>query len=380
MPKRVLVNITTTANTAAIRHDKRNGRDVIVVPSATLPDDIVMNDIMYPADEIKNSFMTLNRSPAPAGHPLINNQFVSARDPEGINIGWIGAWNENVRRKNGRVFLDKVIDVERAGQTDKGKEVLNAIEQGDPIHTSTGLYCNLEKVEDKKHKFVARNIEFDHDAILVNEEGAATPDDGVGMMVNASGETEELEVINSALDRADEELDWAGLHLLRALESREKASVWERIKSAIMEAVQVSDSGERDTSANKGDADMADEKQLDELSAKVNAIEESLSGIGETITNAVTEAVKPLRDHVDEIKANQDAKDKAELDGLVDKIVKANILDETTAKTINLDAARALAKKAEPGKAATLNGAPAGGAGEDEFKDYDLNSGLKEAS
>jgi len=39
---------------------------------------------MYPADEIEKSYMSLNRAPAPLGHPLINSQFVSARDPEGI--------------------------------------------------------------------------------------------------------------------------------------------------------------------------------------------------------------------------------------------------------------------------------------------------------
>lgn len=125
MTKRVRVNVRTLANTAAVRREKRNGRDVVIVPSATLPDDVVMNGIQYPADEIEKSYRTLNRTPAPAGHPLINGQFVSASDPEGINIAWIGAWNENVRRENGRVFLDKVIDVARASQSDEGRAVLD---------------------------------------------------------------------------------------------------------------------------------------------------------------------------------------------------------------------------------------------------------------
>lgn len=377
MSERIRVNVRALANTKAVRREKRNGRDVVIVPSATLPDDVIMNGIMYPADEIEKSYKSLNRAPAPLGHPLINNQFVSARDPEGINLGWVGAWNENVRRENGRVFLDKVIDVEVASRSEGGKAVLNAIDKAEPVHTSTGLYCDLEAANgDADYKHIARNIEFDHDAILIGEDGAATPDQGVGMFVNAKGESEEITVINSALDTAERELDWAGMHLLSALERRERASVWERIKSAIMEAVTGHDG--RETSANKGDADMADETQLEELSAKVNALTESQKNIGETIANAVAEAVKPLIDAQAEMKANQEAKDEAEKAELEAKVVKANLLDEETAKATPLNTLRALAPKAEPGKAAPINGAFAGNTDDDEWNGYSLNSHLDE--
>ena len=76
--------------------------------------------------------------------PLMNGSFVSAKDQEGLVRGFIGASNENVRREGGRVLLDKVIDVPFASQLDGGKAVLAAIENGGPIHTSTGLFCNLE--------------------------------------------------------------------------------------------------------------------------------------------------------------------------------------------------------------------------------------------
>src|SRR5690606_37181070 len=146
--KSVRVNVTRLLNTKAAKKEKRNGRDVIIVPSATMPDNIVMNRIRYPADEIEKSYLSLNRTPAPLNHPFVNGKFVSARDPEGINLGWIGAWNENVRRENGKVYLDKIIDVEIANRSEGGKRVLEAIEKGKPIHTSTGLLANLEPVEE----------------------------------------------------------------------------------------------------------------------------------------------------------------------------------------------------------------------------------------
>lgn len=363
MLKTVRVNIRSVANTAAVRKEKRNGRDVVIVPSATLPDGVVMNDILYPADEIGKSFASLDRTPAPLGHPTINGKFVSARDPEGINIGWIGAWNENVRRENGRVFLDKVIDVERANQSEGGRRVLAAIEKGEPVHTSTGLLCMLEEANgDVTHKHIARDIEFDHDAILLDQEGAATPAQGVGMLVNAKGEQEEIEVINSTLtEDADREIDWAGTRLIEALKRRDAIGTWERMKAAIMEAVGLS---ERAPSTNTKETAMpVTDEQFKALSDEVKTLSEGFGKIGDTIGTAVANAVKPLVDAQAELVANQKAKDDAEQADLVAKVVKANLLDEETAEATPLNTLRKLAEKAEPGRAAPLNAAfkPAAG-------------------
>lgn len=380
--KTVRVNIRSVMNAAAVRKVKRNGRDLVIVPSATLPDDVVMNGIKYPAAEIEASFMTLNRSPAPLGHPMINGKFVSARDPEGINVGYIGAWNENVRREGGRVLLDKVIDVEVANRTENGKAVLAAIDKGGPIHTSTGLVAKLEAVNGASdHKHLARGIIFDHDAILLNEDGAATPEQGVGMLVNAAGENEEIEVINSALSEADRDLDWAVDSLARALEKRERAPMLERLKTALIDAF---NGFGREPSLNQKEDDMTVEEQLKALSVKVNALSETVSteslgkAIGDAVAAAVTNAVKPLTDNLTELQNAQKAKDTAELTELVNVIVKANLLDEPTAKELTLNAARALAAKAKPGKAAALNGAPnLGNKSDDEFAGIDLNAGME---
>ena len=371
MGKHVRVNIRTMANMASIRRERRNGRDKIIVPSATLPDGVVMNGIIYPAEEIEKGFMSLNNTYAPLGHPTVNGMFVSASDPEGINIGWIGAHNENVRRENGRVLLDKVIDVARANESVGGRSVLEAIEKGTPIHTSTGLFCDLEASTDDAYDFIARNMAFDHDAILLGEDGAATPDQGVGMMVNAKGEESQIDVINSVFEDFEREMDWAADMALRAAERLERVPVMDRIKSAIMDAVR---GAEREPSANIGEADMTDKAQFDALSAKVDAITESQNGIGETIANAVTAAMKPLTDNLAEMQANQTAKDKAELDGYVATIIKANILDADSAAELTLNAARKLAANAKPGTAAALNGAFGGTGPADDFAGYDLNA------
>lgn len=344
--KTTRVNVTRVLNTKAAKKEKRNGRDVIVVPSATMPDNIVMNRVYYPADEIKKSYTTLNRTPAPFNHPTVNGKFVSARDPEGINLGWIGAWNENVRQENGKVYLDKVIDVARANQSEEGKRVLEAIEKGKPVHTSTGLLAHMEPVEDNEdYDVIAHDIEFDHDAILLDFTGAATPEDGVGLFVNAKGEQEEIDVINSIWEDADREMDWAVESIARALEKKAKIPIYERIKAAITEAF---NGVGAETTANEEEAEMS--KEIDEVSAKVDALAETVGKIGETIANgvstALTEAMKPFVDAQNALLANAKAAEEAEKGTLIDKIVKANLLDEATAKETPLAVLKALAVNA----------------------------------
>lgn len=376
MPKCIRVNVRSLANTKAVRRERRNGRDKIIVPSATLPDDVVMNGIMYPADEIEGDFekgtgyRTLNGKLAPFGHPTIEGAFVSASHPDGLAAAWIGAHNENVRREVGsdgrsRVLLDKVIDVARAKESDGGKAVLDAIEKGEPIHTSTGLIGNVEDApEGSPYKMIMRNMVFDHDAILIGEEGAATPDDGVGIFVNSKGEEEQIEVVNSVLEDAERELDWAVDMAARAVERMERIPLLDRIKSAIKEAVTGS---EREPSANKGEADMAvTDEQFSALSAKVNAIEESLKPekLGEVIGNAVTEAIKPVKEHVDQIEANQKAATEAKRTEAINTLTKGGEWTEEELKDMTLPALNKLVEKSKPGKAAALNGAYNGGGGD----------------
>lgn len=368
--KHTRVNIHCNAVKAPVS-EVRNGRQVIRVASATLPDNVVMNEIMYPKEEIENSYMGLEGKPAPFGHPQVNGMYVSAMSPEGINAGWVGAWNVNVRRENGRVFLDKVIDVEVASQTANGRRLMEALNAKKPIHTSTGVLVNLEDApEGAEYSYIARNMEFDHDAILLDEPGAATPEQGVGMMVNKAGE--EIEVVNSFLeDEADFDFERAAEIAVRAADRMQKAGMIARLKAAMMDALSGTTSGE--TSANTGDAEMTDKVQFDALSSKVSALEEAMGNLPNTVTEAVNAAIKPVSDHVASLEANQKASTESERKGYVDQIVQANLLDQESADELTLNAARKLAEKAQPGAAAPINGAFRPNSEADAFA-YDMNA------
>lgn len=360
MPKQVRVNVRSLVNSSNIRRERRKGRDVIVVPSATLPDGVVMNGVRYEAAEIEKSFRSLERTPAPLGHPTIEGNFVSASDPEGLARGWIGAWNENVRRENGRVFLDKVIDIDTAQQLVGGKAVLAAIEKGEPIHTSTGLYALMEDVKNAEDgaKRIARDIVFDHDAILIGEVGAATPEQGVGMLVNSAVGTdgEKVEVVNSALEDAERDFDWAVDMAARAVERMERAPVLERIKSAIKAAILGSEREETSIKEEENAMAVTDE-QFKALSDEVKTLSDGMKGIGETIANSIAAALKPVTDKMASDAAAAEAAANAKKADLVAKVVKSNLLTEAVANTLSIEALEELAPKADktPKQAPALN-------------------------
>lgn len=195
------VNVRVAVNASSIRREQHNGREHIVVPSFTLPDGVIMNNGLYPKEEIDKAYEGLEGTLAPLSHPMVDGDYVSARQPEAINAYHVGAWNRNVKRVGNRVAIEKWIDVEFAKNSESGRALLSAIDKGEPIHTSTGIFLDREMTPNADgYGWIARNMMFDHDAILIGETGAATPADGVGMMVNKTF------VINSAVPVVNEEV------------------------------------------------------------------------------------------------------------------------------------------------------------------------------
>ena len=215
MPKIVFIQCRTAVNKAAVTRETRNGIVHIIISSATLPDNIVMNGILYPADEIASSFFTLERTLAPVEHPVnAEGNFIPAGDPLAISNFYAGAFNQNVRQEGGRVLLDKVINVQEALKTDRGKRLLDRIDELEnnesprAIHTSVGVFIEVEELAEPqvneagdRYSAVARGMVFDHDAILLDSVGAAQPHQGVGIAVNRKGE--KLDVQRYVLNQED---------------------------------------------------------------------------------------------------------------------------------------------------------------------------------
>lgn len=212
--KRNRVNVLTVVNSASnITTEIIDGKPHIVVRGITpVVDDIVMNRKLYPAAEIEKAYNTLERNPMPLGHPKVDGKHVSARDVRAVNNYHVGAWFQNVTHKDGKVSGDMYVDRQYAESSEKGKRLVNRLDEMaagtnvDPIHISTGLlYSGIAangESKGKKYNEIATNMMFDHVAVLLDEPGAGTPSEGVGIFVNAEGEEQEIEVVSLA-DAAD---------------------------------------------------------------------------------------------------------------------------------------------------------------------------------
>ncbi|HBM2947125.1 TPA: DUF2213 domain-containing protein [Klebsiella michiganensis] len=204
--KRNRVNVLTVVNSASnITTETIDRKPHIVVRGITpVVDDIVMNRKLYPAAEIEKAYNTLERNPMPLGHPKVDGKHVSARDVRAVNEYHVGAWLQNVSHEGGKVTGDMYVNRQYAESSEKGKRLINRLDEmiagtnSEPIHISTGLlYSGIAangESKGKKYNEIATNMMFDHVAVLLDEPGAGTPSEGVGIFVNSEGEEVEIEV------------------------------------------------------------------------------------------------------------------------------------------------------------------------------------------
>lgn len=207
---RICVNVLSVINSASnITSETIDGVEHIVVKDVCpVIDDIVLNGGLYPADEIAKGFKSLEGKPMPYGHPKIDGQYVSASNVRAVNEYHIGAFARNVRKDGDRVLMDMCVNRRYAGATNKGKEVVNRLDdmkdgkEVDPIGVSTGLGLNKRQGQGvskgKKYNWIAANQDYDHCAILLHETPAGTPQEGVGIFVNAQGDEMEIQTANLA--------------------------------------------------------------------------------------------------------------------------------------------------------------------------------------
>lgn len=176
--------------------------------------DIVMNGMLYTADQLAAGVASLEGKPAPAGHPKNGaGQFISALNGEALQSAYIGSVCTNARHTAGRTLVDIVVNEAQAKATPAGASLIERLDAAiagtniEPIHVSTGLLCapimaNGESLG-KKYTRIATAISYDHLAILLNENGAGTPEQGIGIFLNSAGQPEEVETVTVNTEPAD---------------------------------------------------------------------------------------------------------------------------------------------------------------------------------
>lgn len=231
MAQRKRVHILSAVNAGAVTKTPTGYRIADVCGAV---DGIVMNGMLYPGDQLAAGAASLEGKPAPAGHPKDDKgRHISALSGNALLSSYAGAVCVNARHDAGRTLVDVVVNAAQAKAHPDGAKLVERLDaaldgtNAEPIHVSTGLYCkaitaNGESLG-KKYRAIATDIEYDHLAFLLHQSGAATPEQLVGMFLNADGQEEEVEVWNVA-DAEDDAADVpkAVLWLKKAIALHEK--------------------------------------------------------------------------------------------------------------------------------------------------------------
>lgn len=140
----------------------------------------------YPADEWAKAVPSWNHKPVMMYHPEKNGKPVSASDTDVIETSQLGfllntSWEDKLKTE---CWLEE--DTLKA--TDKGTEVYNAVLEKKKVEVSTGLFMNEDPTTGQyngtDYKFVAREHQPDHLAILPDRVGACSIEMGAGLCAN----------------------------------------------------------------------------------------------------------------------------------------------------------------------------------------------------
>lgn len=178
------------------RNDSLMGRACRVFPAVLVREQVLHNNLgacFLPGEEIKASVDAWNHTPVVIRHPTSRGEPVSARSPDVLNargVGWVfnAGWDEGRRALTGEIW----IDIGLAAEVQDAEPVVNRVEKGDPGELSTGFGTRAEQNEGvwegESFDLVLRGVDPDHLALLVEEKGACSVEDGCGFGINVRSE------------------------------------------------------------------------------------------------------------------------------------------------------------------------------------------------
>jgi len=168
-----------------VRYDTLEGQEYLVLPMVMLVEGVhngTGGPLLYTEAELKNLPQKWNHKPVIVYHPQPGT---SACDPEVLNNRKIGVIL-NTTFEDGKLKAEAWINKERLEVVDKSGIILEAIENGDMVELSTGVWsecvANAGEWEGEAYEYIAHNLTPDHLAILPDLVGACSIADGAGLL------------------------------------------------------------------------------------------------------------------------------------------------------------------------------------------------------
>lgn len=226
--KQVLDIYFVATENYTIRREQLSGVDHIVVPVVMMVEGVHSGShgpILHLAEELGRFPESWDGIPVTIGHPNVNGAYVSANSPDVLQDWAVGRiFNTRIDGSalRAEAWINEV-DLERISE-----ETLERLNNNDVIEVSVGIFSDEEIASGvwntEQYDAIARNHRPNHLALLPDEIGACSIEDGCGIRVNKKGETKVEEkdvnlIVNSDnQEKIIEELNQLGFSINKKVE------------------------------------------------------------------------------------------------------------------------------------------------------------------
>lgn len=194
--RRVVANLSGKS-----RIEKLHGREHLVLPVRMIVPGVLNGSngpLLYPPSEVGRDPHDWNGMPIVVRHPTENGKPVSARSAKVLNKSGIGIVLESKFGKS--LDAEAWFDIEKTIKVNK--KLYERLAAGESVELSTGLWTQNEPrkgvYKNKPYTHVARNYKPDHLAILPDEKGACSVNDGCGVNIRNKKRTPSRNKSNSS--------------------------------------------------------------------------------------------------------------------------------------------------------------------------------------
>ncbi len=169
-----------------------NGIEYLIAPVTMIVPGVLAGSkgpLYYPPTEVSDNPSKWNGTPLVKNHPFKDNGWVTVDYPGVLEESGLGEVRNARVNQKGNLVAEAWFDVLKTSQVDY--RIILDLEAGRQIELSTGLLTTNKKLKkpkkDKKgreYEWVATNYRPDHLAILPDQKGACSIEDGCGVLVN----------------------------------------------------------------------------------------------------------------------------------------------------------------------------------------------------
>lgn len=324
------VILLTNTNKASVA--KENGKYLIKGMPITV-NGAKMNRVLYPEDENSKGMPTMIGKPISLTHPADGEgRNVSIFSPEGIDFYSGGKVNKTYS-KDGVWYSDSSIDEKKLRSTEQGEYFANRLDEGLPIGLSTGLTFEANNESGDGYDMVARNMSFDHLAMLHESERPAGGDSTVMRFNGEDVSVINIDDIEKPLADKDEPSDNfidKVASKLKALFANDNQNSYNNTDLNTNHEAPIMDRTEMLEALGLATNSQVTDDELKTLCKTKLAANASEGFTKEEVVEIVNSAIKPL---ADQLTANAEQ----ELDGLATQVADLNMkVNAEQAKTLGV--------------------------------------------